>query len=135
MTHCDLLPLIADNMPLEYILDSRYFAFFKSIVNSENEIISYLAGSKIFDCSSTLGRNITHLMCKYDLVIDDMLSLSKQKIKNHCLNKWMSGIKVEYPMYAQIIKDMILMKEGNDPSIFTINECNCIIDFCSITNE
>ena len=135
MTHYDLLPLIADNMPLEYILDSRYFAFFKSIVNSENEIISHLASSKMFDCSSTLGRNITHLMCKYDLVIDDMLSLSKQKIKNHCLNKWMSGIKVEYPMYAQIIKDMILMKEGNDPSIFTNNECNCIIDFCSITNE
>ena len=94
-----------------------------------------MASSKIFDCSSTLGRNITHLMCKYDLVIDDMLSLSKQKIKNHCLNKWMSGIKDEYPMYAQIIKDMILMKEGNDASIFTIDECNCIIDFCSITNE
>ena len=135
MTHCDLLPLIANNMPLEYILDSRYFAFFNSIVNSKNEIISHTASSKIFDCSSTLGRNITHLMHKYDLVIEDMLSLSKQKIKNLCLNKWMSGIKDEYPMYAQIIKDMILMKEGNDAKIFSNDECNCIIDFCCITND
>ena len=135
MTHCDLLPLIANNMPLEYILDSRYFAFFNSIVNSKNEIISHTASSKIFDCSSTLGRNITHLMHKYDLVIEDMLSLSKQKIKNLCLNKWMSGIKDEYPMYAQIIKDMILMKEGNDAKIFSIDECNYIIDFCCITND
>ena len=92
-THCDLLPLIADNMPLEYILDSRYFAFYKSIVNSKNKIISHTASIKIFDCSSTLGRNITHLMHKYELLIEDMLSLSKPKIRERCLNKWMSGIK------------------------------------------
>ena len=75
-THCDLLPLIADNMPLEYILDCRYVSYYQSIVNSENKIVSYTARNKIFDCSSTLGRNITHLIHKYNSTIDNIKSLS-----------------------------------------------------------
>ena len=131
-THSDLLPLIADNMPLEYILDCRYISFFQSIVNSKNKIISYIARNKIFDCTSTLGKNITHLMHKYNLIIDDIKSLSKKRIKEHFHSTWLSGINNEYPMYAQIIKDMIGMKEVNGTRVFSNEECQIIIDFCSV---
>ena len=131
-THCDLLPLIADNMPLEYILDCRYVSFFQTIVNSKNKIISYIARNKIFDCTSTLGKNITHLMHKYNLIIDDIKSLSKKRIKEHFHSTWLSGINNEYPMYAQIIKDMIGMKEVNGTRVFSNEECQSIIDYCSV---
>ena len=72
-------------MLLEYILKSRYLSFHKSIVNPKNNIIRYTANNKIFECSSILGRNITYVMHKYDFVIEDMISLSKQKIQEHCL--------------------------------------------------
>ena len=131
-THCDLLPLIADNMPLEYILDCRYVSFFQTIVNSKSKIISYIARNKTFDCTLTLGKNITHLMHKYNLIIDDIKSFSKKRIIEHFHSTWLSGINNEYPMYAQIIKDMIGMKEVNGTRVFSNEECQSIIDYCSV---
>ena len=119
-------------MPLEYILDCRYIAFYKSIISSNNKIISFTANYKTFECTSTMGKNITHLMHKYNLVIDEIKSLSKHSFKELCYNKWMSGINIEYPRYAQIIKDMIGMKEESGTRLFSNDECQCIIDFCSV---
>merc|ERR1712212_606500 len=85
MTHCDLLPLIADNMPLECILHCKYIAFYKSIVKSENQIVSYTAKHRLYDHTSTLDRNITHLVHKYDTVVDDILSLSKDSVKKYSI--------------------------------------------------
>jgi hypothetical protein len=56
MTHCDLLPLIADNMPLECKLDGKYLGFYKSISTSDNNIVKYTAKCKLYDHSSTLGK-------------------------------------------------------------------------------
>ena len=95
-------------------------------------IISYIARNKIFDCTSTLGKNITHLMHKYNLIIDDIKSLSKTNIKEHFHSTWLSGINNEYPMYAQIIKDMIGMKEVYGTRVFSNEECQIILDFCSV---
>ena len=36
MTHCDMLPFIANNMPLDCIIDCKYIAFYKFIEKSEN---------------------------------------------------------------------------------------------------
>jgi len=42
------------------------------------------------------------------------------------------GINNKYPMYAQIIKDMIGMKEVNGTRAFSNEECKIIIEFCSV---
>ena len=132
MTHCDLLPLIADNMPMELILDCKYIGFYKSIAISDNELLRYTSECKLYDHSSTLGRNMTHLIHKYDLQVDDMLFLSKNKIKEHCYNKWINQINEEYISYALIIKDMIKMKENRCVRHFSDTDCNFIIDFLCI---
>ena len=132
MTHCDLLPLIADNMPLECILDCKYISFYKSIVKSENKIVSYTAKHRLYDHTSTLGRNVTHLMHKYGTVVDDVLSLSKDSVKKLFYNRWLDGINVEYPMYAEIIKDMVIMREGRCTRVFSNEDCKFIINFCCV---
>ena len=119
MTHCDLLPLIDDNMPLECIHDCKYITFYKSIVKSEKKIVSCTAKHRLYDHTSTLGRNITHLMHKYDIVVDDVLSLSKDSVKELFYSSWYDSINVEYPMYAQIIKDMVVMREGRCTRVFS----------------
>ena len=48
-----------------------------------------------------------------------MISLSKQSFKELCYNKWLSGIILEYPRYAQIIKDIIGMKEESGTRLFS----------------
>ena len=129
-THCDLLPLLSDNMPLECILDCRYITFYKSIAKSHNKIVSYTAKSKLFDNTSTLGRKITYLLHKYNIEVDDMLSLTKHQAKELCYNRWQLGINEDYPIYAQVIKDMIVMREDRCTRTFSNDDCKAIINFC-----
>ena len=133
-THRDLLPLIADNMPIECSLDCKYIGFFKSITTSENKIVNYMSRIRIYVHSSTLGRNMTHIMHKYELNLEDIISLSRNRIKEHCFNKWATNIIVEYPIYAHIIRDMIAMKEDRCTRIFSNEDCNLIINnlLCTI---
>ena len=81
MTHCDLLPLINDNMPLDCLLDWKYISFLKSILNSENNVVNFTAKYKLFDQTSTLGKNITHLLHKYNIPVEDLTLLPKQRVK------------------------------------------------------
>ena len=60
-----------------------------------------------------------HLLNKYDIVADDIISLSKHKVKEICYSKWLSSVNVEYPIYAEIIKDMIVMRERRCTKLFS----------------
>ena len=134
-THCDLLPLIVDNMPLECILDLKYFSFYKNIMSSENKIIKYTAQSMSLLHTSTLCKNMTHLTHKYKLSREDIMAYSKSKLKKHCYKSWLEGVENLYPTYANIISEMIAMMEGKCTRIFSNEECKHIIDFlCTIEN-
>jgi len=71
-------------------------------------------------------------MHKYNLITDDIKSLSYKDIKEHFHSTWLCGINNEYPMYALIINDMIGMKEVNGTRAFSNEECKIIIEFCSV---
>ena len=131
-THCELLPLIVDSTPLEVQLDCKYISFFKSVSTSDNELVKYTSKCKLYDHSSTLGRNMTHLTHKYNLQIEDLQSLSKNKTKEWFYNSWFSEINQEYYTYAQVIKEMIMMKENRCIRSFSNTECNFIIDFLCV---
>ena len=131
-THCELLPLIVDSTPLEVQLDCKYISFFKSVSTSDNELVKYTSKCKLYDHSSTLGRNMTHLTHKYNLQIEDLHSLSKNKTKEWFYNSWFSEINQEYYTYAQVIKEMIMMKENRCIRSFSNTECNFIIDFLCV---
>ena len=77
MTHCELLPLIANNVSLKTRLDCKYLAFYKVIATSKNSIVNYVARSKLHDYSSTMGKNMNHLMYKYNISVEDILKTSK----------------------------------------------------------
>ena len=128
-THCDILPLIVDNKPLDCMIDCRYLAFYKSIATSENSIIRFTAQHRLFDDISTMGRNMTHLMDKYDISIDNVISYSKAKINKHCYSKWLTGVPDDYYSHAGIIQEMFMMKEERCNRVFSNDDCNFVIDF------
>ena len=132
-THCDLLPLIADNMPLDCILDLKYLSFYRSIMSSENRVIKYTAHMMSKFHTSTLCKNVKHLRYKYDISVENITKFSKCKLKKHCYSKWLSQVDVSYPSYASIIRDMVLMTEDRCTRIFSNDECKRFIDFlCTI---
>ena len=130
-THNDLLPLIADNMSLRSILDCRYLSFYKSIATSKNSIVSFTAKYKLFDSTSTLGKNMTHLLHKYQLDVNDIVTLSKCSARELCYNRWIAKINNEYPLYAQGINEMITMKEGLCYRTLSNEDCNAFINSLS----
>ena len=87
MTHCELLPLIANNVSIETRLDCKYLAFYKSIATSKNSIVNYVARSKLHDYSSTMGKNMNHLMNKYNISVEDILQTSKKQMNMLCYQK------------------------------------------------
>ena len=114
-------------------LECKYMGFYRSIANSNNNLVRYTSKCKMYEYSSTLGRNMTHLIRKYDLQVDDMLALSKNKMKEHCNNRWINHIKEEYITYYLIIKYMIMMKENRCVRYFSNTDCNFIINtLCTI---
>ena len=59
-----------------------------------------------------------------------MLSLTKHQAKELCYNRWQLGINEDYPIYAQVIKDMIVMREDRCTRTFSNDDCKAIINFC-----
>ena len=88
-THCDMFPLIAENMSIETRLDCKYIAFYKSIATSKNCIVNYVARNRLHEHASTMGKNMTYLMHKYYISLDDILVTSKKAMNKQChQNGW-----------------------------------------------
>ena len=119
MTHCKLLPLIANNVSIETRLDSKYLAFYKAIATSGNSIVNYVARSKLHDYSSTMGKNMNHLMYKYNISVEDILQTSKKQTNMSCYQKWTEEINAQSISHANIIRELIKLKEGNLQLFFT----------------
>ena len=107
-THCNLLPLIAENRPLDCVLEYRYIGFYKTILEPKNNIVKYIAHTRLYDYTFTMGRIMLH-MSKYDLSIDYIRSLSNTNINRHCNTKWLTIVDNDYPIYAGIIREMFMM--------------------------
>ena len=128
-THCDLLPLIAENKPMECMIDCRCLAFYKSIATSDNSIVRYTAEYRLYTHKSTMGRNMTHLMSKYDICVDNVISYTKAKMNKHCYSKWLTEVPDVYRTHAMIIQDMFMMKEERCNRTFSNEDCNFVINF------
>ena len=81
-THCDIIPLLASQLPLEIQLKCRFLNFYRSLLRSDNNLIRYLANFKTFSNNSTMSNNLNQIL--YDLNIDmfELEMLTLNKIKN-----------------------------------------------------
>ena len=119
MTHCKLLPPIANNVSMETRLDCKYFAFYKAIATSRNSIVNCVARSKLHDYSSTMGKNMNHLMYKCIISVEDILQTSKKQMNKLCYQKWTEEINAQSISHANIIRELIKVNEGNLQLLFT----------------
>ena len=86
-------------------------SFYKSIATSENKIINYMAKNMLKSYNSTMCKNIRHLTFKYDISIDNIINSSKGNIRKLVYDKWISGINESYPTHANVIRDMLGIRE------------------------
>ena len=110
-THCVLLPLISDVLPIELQLQKRFVKFMQDIWNSKNEVIR-ICGKLTFDGSrSTAGKSFTFISSKFNI--------SRVKLMNDNLGTIKSIMKMtqceyseEVRSHANIIRELCEVRDG-----------------------
>ena len=134
MTHRNLLPLIAGMQPLEVAIQSRIFKFVKSLEESENELVNYIVKYAATASGSILGRNIRILSFRLNKTYREMLDLSSAKVKELLLERWRRETYEEYFIRADVIKELLLVKENlltidfGSHKVMDIVSCDFIIN-------
>ena len=112
MTHRNLLPLIAGMHPLEVAIQSRIHKFVKSLEESENELVKYIVKYAATAPGSILGRNIRILSFRMNKTYEEMVKLSGPKVKELLHEIWKREIHEDYFIRADVIKELLLVKEN-----------------------
>ena len=69
LTHCHLLPVITNCLPLNIILEKRLLKFIWSIINSKNRIVNNVFKFVLNNRRSVLGKIIRYLAFKYKIKV------------------------------------------------------------------
>ena len=128
-THCDILPLLSKQIPIDIQLKCRFIKFYKSLLASENNLVRYLAECKLTSKNSTMCRNVNQIL--YDLNIDNLnlQMYSVNHMKELYCKIWLSFVNENYIIQANCIKDLCMMKEGVLPINVDVHECDFLIRF------
>ena len=138
-THKDLLPLISGMNPLEVAIQSRVIKFVKTLNESENEIVRYIVKYASTAPESTLGKNIRILSSKLNKTFEEMVSLSASKLKKQLYVLWEREINEEYNHRADVIKELLLVKENlltidfGQHRLMDIISCDIIINHLCVS--
>ena len=88
---------------------------------------------RVLDPTSTINNNIKCLVHEYEISAVNMLSKSKSNLRKLFYNKWLENVDEMYVTYADIIKDMCMMKEDRCLRVFSTEDCDIITKFlCTI---
>ena len=109
-THCDILPLISSQFPLEIQLKCRFLKFYRSLLESDNNLIRYLSSFKTFSNNSTMSNNLNQILCDLNLDMFELEMLSLNKFKNMLYDKWLSSVKGLYLIHSKYIHELCMMK-------------------------
>ena len=128
-THCDIVPLVSSQLPIEIQLKCRFFKFYKSLLQSDNELIRYLSQIRTFSSNSTMGKNLNQILYELNLDIFELEMLSPNKLKNMYYDKWITSVNNLYLIHSKFIYDLCMMKERVFLSNQYRHECEFFIRF------
>ena len=130
-SHCKLLPLISDTLPIEVIMFHRVFNFYTKAINSSNRLVSYIAKNCKYIHSSVMNNNIKYMLYKCNLHFEDLLNLSESQFKKICLDNWSNSLNDNDFQVANTIKDVIHMREGYYLKFFCDEDSKYLIHYLS----
>ena len=80
-THCDLLPLISSQVPIDIQLKCRFLKFYRSLLESDNNLIRYMCKFMTFSYNSVMSNNLNQILYDLDIDIVELDTFSLYKIK------------------------------------------------------
>jgi hypothetical protein len=109
-THCELLPLICNDLPVSLQLCKRSVKFIIGALNSNNECVKICAQSALNGSYSSSGNNLNH--------VAQLLSMSKHSMVRYTANHINKLVKDSYKPSDQAtvtafqIRDLVSLRSG-----------------------
>ena len=126
-THCNLLLIICDDLPVEYQLHIRFLKSNKSSMNTDNGLVNLCARLCMEDSMSDTGKCLTYICSKYGLIRRDVHDVCTRTLKHVVL----AGLQTpsQKAVCAGIaIRESIHTREHiMDYNPFTLNELELLI--------
>ena len=88
-SHTDLIPLIAECVPLDVAL---VFRFYRTVALSDNMVVTYIANTTAFVYKSTMGQNVRYNV--YCVTCHGLLYMPMSTIKYKCKEMWNISVNV-----------------------------------------
>ena len=133
-THCNLLPLIVNDFPIDVQLHLRFLKFLITIVNSNNNIISICVKQAINSGKSSVCKNLLFISEKYNLprniIHSKFTSLKKNILSYLSLNENNHLLELAGFIQEIIHNDNNFLEE--DELSFLLNDLCCSQTFLSI---
>ena len=112
-------------MPLDVALAYRFIKFYRTVALSDNMVVTYIANTIKFAYRSTIGKNVRHIMSKYNMTHHERLYMPMSAIKNKCKEIW--TVNATYCDNAKMICELVEMKDCNNDAVLNKEECNVVI--------
>ena len=132
-SHCDIIPLITDVIPIELSLVCRFIKFFRTLLNSKNDTVRYICRTQCHGFSSVMGKNIRHIRYKYNISIDDMTTKCMSELRKSCIDMWLRSVDFNYVIHSDVIFDCVIMRDDFNNNVLSNEAAQSIIDYlCTI---
>ena len=84
-----------------------------------------------FAYRSTMGQNVRHIMSKYNMTNHELLYMPMSAIKHKCKEMWNINVNATYYDNANMICELVEMKDCNNDDVLNKEECNAVISYLS----
>ena len=129
LTHCNLLPVITNCLPLNIILEKRLLKFIWSIINSENRIVNNVFKFALNNRRSVLGKNFRYLAFKYKIKCSYWYK--NWSYINSCISDFVSNSYNQDVFIVGCTIRELCISRGEEHCLFNMYELEEFIEFLS----
>ena len=129
LTHCNLLPVITNCLPLNIILEKRLLKFIWSIINSENRIVNNVFKFALNNRRSVLGKNFRYLAFKYKITCSYWYK--NWSYINSCISDFVSNSYNQDVFIVGCTIRELCISRGEEHCLFNMYELEEFIEFLS----
>jgi len=111
-THCDILPVLCDALPVLDVLCKRVLSFLLTCINSDCNIVSFVSRYAVLygRMLLPLGRNALYCSLRYGFDISSFLS-SLMNLGEVCWRYYLLNVSTSIHSEVGVIKEMVMLRE------------------------
>ena len=131
--HNRLLPLIADHMPLDVMLQNRFINYYLTGFHHDNEHIRFIFRTSLYYCTR-LCKNIVYVAEKIKENVCDIVRQEQNNVwKKNIMGKWSKSVDENDYMISMQVRELVHQRDTIDPWLLDNNEIEDIIFMLTVT--